>query len=150
MCRQQNCVWLPKYADSIKYAAILLPVCAYECKNAMLVTTYLKTLRKEKVLLMSNFVAIAVSLVGTWITVYVMDNLEAAVVVILGTLILRCVIGELSIGKELNIALIGAALIICNWWLGIAGFAIYAVFAGIYIWRKKKTLLNLILEMRKK
>lgn len=153
------CVWLPKYADSIKYAAILLPVYAYECKNAMLVTTYLKTLRKEKVLLMSNFVAIAVSLVGTWITVYVMDNLEAAVVVILGTLILRCVIGELSIGKELNIALIGAALeemgmvaafIICNWWLGIAGFAIYAVFAGIYIWRKKKTLLNLILEMRKK
>lgn len=141
------CVWLPKYADSIKYAAILLPVCAYECKNAMLVTTYLKTLRKEKVLLMSNFVAIAVSLVGTWITVYVMDNLEAAVVVILGTLILRCVIGELSIGKELNIALIGAALeemgmvaafIICNWWLGIAGFAIYAVFAGIYIWSKRK------------
>ena len=103
------CMWLPQYADSIKYAVILLPVCTYECKNAMLVTTYLKTLRKEKVLLISNVVAIVFSFCGMEITVYAMDNLELAVAVILGALILRCVIGEFSIGKELKLVLMNVA-----------------------------------------
>ena len=52
--------WLPNYADSLKYAAILLPVCAYECKNVLLVSTYLKTLFKERMLLISNLIAISI------------------------------------------------------------------------------------------
>lgn len=147
------CMWLPQYADSIKYAVILLPVCTYECKNAMLVTTYLKTLRKEKVLLISNVVAIVFSFCGMEITVYAMDNLELAVAVILGALILRCVIGEFSIGKELKLVLMNVAFeemcmvaifIVCNWWLGTTGVTIYAALVGIYIWRKRKILFNLI------
>ena len=146
--------WLPKYADSIKYAALLLPVCTYECKNAMLVSAYLKTIGKEKVLLMSNLAAILVSFVGTIITVYGIGNLEAAVVVILIALVLRCVVGEFSIGKELNLTFTRSVFeeicmmtifVICNWCLGLAGFVIYAVFTGIYILIKKKVLLNLIL-----
>lgn len=87
-----------------------------------------------------------------------MNNLELAVVVILMALILRCVIGEFSIGKELNFSLLNVAFeemcmvvafIVCNWWLGLVGFIVYAVFAGIYIWHKRKTLISLTLEMRK-
>lgn len=152
------CMWLPKYADSIKYAAILLPVCAYECKNSMLVTTYLKTLRKEKVLLISNLIAIGISFFGMRITVYALDNLQLAVGVILVALIIRCVIGELSIGKEMNLTLISVAIeevcivlafVICNWWLGKVGFVIYAILVSMYVLKKRKILLSLTWKMRK-
>ena len=104
-------------------------------------------------LLMSNLAAILVSFVGTSITVYGIGNLEAAVVVILIALVLRCVVGEFSIGKELNLTFARSAFeeicmmtifVICNWCLGLSGFVIYAVFTGIYILIKKKVLLNLI------
>ena len=39
--------WLPKYADSLIYMAVLFPVCLFECKVTLLVNTYLKSMRQE-------------------------------------------------------------------------------------------------------
>src|SRR5690606_2886030 len=46
--------WLPKYQDSLKYLAIVFPMCLYESKMSMLIGTYLKVMRQEKVLLIIN------------------------------------------------------------------------------------------------
>ena len=43
--------WLPQYADSLVYMALLFPMCVFESKMSMLISTYMKTLRKEKWLL---------------------------------------------------------------------------------------------------
>ena len=39
--------WLPQYAESLKYMALLFLMCVYESK-VLLINTYLKALRKEK------------------------------------------------------------------------------------------------------
>ena len=36
-------LWLPQYAESLKYMALLFPVCIFESKVSMLTNTYLKT-----------------------------------------------------------------------------------------------------------
>ena len=40
--------WLPKYVDSLTYMALVFPMCVFEAKIALLINSYLKTLRKEK------------------------------------------------------------------------------------------------------
>ena len=139
-------LWLPNYADSIKYAAILLPVCAYECKNVMIVSTYLKALRQERILLFSNMAALVFSGLGTILTVYGMQNLEFAIVTILIALILRCAIGEVCIGSLLHIRIakdmileivMVFAFVFSNWYLKGIGFWVYAVFAAAYLYAKR-------------
>ena len=39
---------LPGYAESIRYMALMFPVCIFDSKISLLVNTYLKALRKEK------------------------------------------------------------------------------------------------------
>ena len=40
--------WLPQYSESLKYLALLLPLCTFDGKMQMLCNTYLKVLRQEK------------------------------------------------------------------------------------------------------
>lgn len=129
-------VWLPEYADSVKYAAILLPVCAYECKNVMLISTYLKTIFADKVLLLINLLSILTSLGFTVLTVYVLNSIELAVLSMLISLMLRCVLGELYLGRRLDMrvwkhvwqeGILAAFFILCNWYLGSVGMVLYAI-----------------------
>ena len=41
-------LFLPTYAESLKYMALMFPVCIFDSKISLLVNTYLKALRKEK------------------------------------------------------------------------------------------------------
>ena len=142
-------IWLPKYSDSLKYAAILLPVCAYECKNVMLISTYLKTLFKEKMLLLSNVIAIAMSLIGTIISVYLFNSMEAVMISLLVSLMVRCVISELYIGRILAFRTIGNVIsesimvlsfIICNWYMGLLGFVLYLLIDCVYLYMNRVKL----------
>lgn len=55
--------WLPNYEESIKLLAILLPICVYDGKMQLLCNTYLKTLRKEREMLIINMVACFLSII---------------------------------------------------------------------------------------
>lgn len=142
-------IWLPKYADSVKYAAILLPVCAYECKNIMLVSTYLKTIFADKVLLLINLIAILTSFSFTILTVYVLNSIELAVLSMLMSLMLRCILGEMYLGKKLNIqvwknvlgeGLIVVLFVLCNWYLGSAGIVLYAIGLMVFCTASRREL----------
>lgn len=54
-------LWLPQYADSMGYFALLLPVCVFDTKMDICCATYFKVLRKEKTLLKVNVVTVVVS-----------------------------------------------------------------------------------------
>ncbi len=43
--------WLPNYADSLTYMAILFPICVYEGKMALLVNTCSQNIAKERLML---------------------------------------------------------------------------------------------------
>lgn len=149
-CAEMLKLWLPQYADSVRYAAILLPVCAYECKNVMLVSTYLKTMRMEKVLLLINIIAIAFSVIFTGLSVYLLNSVELAVFSMLIALMVRCIAGELLLGYRMQVKMthilpessLVVAFVITNWYLGAIGVPLYIACYFIYIVLNWKQLLN--------
>ena len=91
--------WLPQYADSLRYMALLFPICIYESKMSMLINTYLKSFRKEKSMLIINTISLILSLILTILSVFILNNLTWAILSIVFLLGFRCVIGELYLYK---------------------------------------------------
>lgn len=152
--------WLPKYSESLKYMALLFPMCVFESKMSMLINTYLKTLRKEKWLLIVNVTTVTLSVVITLITTYWLHNLDLAVASIVFLLAFRCVFAELLLSTVLDVnvktdIVLELALTIifigASWFVGgIAGLAIYAVAYLIYLFIKRNDVafvLNTALRM---
>ncbi|WP_283129391.1 lipopolysaccharide biosynthesis protein [Allofournierella massiliensis] len=139
--------WLPQYADSLVYMALLFPMCVFESKMSMLINTYLKTLRKEKWLLLVNVVTVSLSVVITLITTYWLHNLDLAVASIVFLLAFRCVFAELLLSTVLDVnvktdIILEIALTIifigASWFVGgLMGLAIYAVAYLIYLFIKR-------------
>lgn len=134
--------WLPQYAESLRYAAILFPMCAYESKISMLINTYYKTLRLEKLLMRCNLAALVLSVACNFVSTIVLGSLTAAILSILFTLVFRCVICELLLARNIEIKVkkdiaielvMTATFIICNWYLGLIGMFIYAIFYVMYL-----------------
>ena len=153
-------VWLPQYADSLVYMALLFPMCVFESKMSMLIETYMKTLRKEKWLLLVNVTTVSLSVVITLITTYWLHNLDLAVASIVFLLAFRCVFAELLLSTVLDVnvktdIVLELALTIifigASWFVGgIAGLAIYAVAYLVYLFIKRNDVafvLNTALRM---
>lgn len=97
--------WLPKYADSLMYMALVFPMCVYEGKMALLINTYLKTLREEKMMLKINLVTLTFSVIITYLTTIIYKNLNLTIASILFILAFRCVLAEIIISRILAIYL---------------------------------------------
>lgn len=87
-------LWLPKYADSLRYSILLLPICIYECKYSLLINTNLKTLNEEKVIGSINAIAVVVSFLTAFIGIVALKNMEIAIIGIIIALSIRSIIGE--------------------------------------------------------
>lgn len=147
--KQLLTLWLPQYSESLRYAAILFPICAYESKVSILVNTYLNTLRLEKLLMRCNLAALALSVICTAISTIVLNSVTAAILSILIVLIFRCILSEVVLARKLpihvtkNIALeliMTVAFIICNWYFGFAGMVAYAVCYIVYLIIKRQDI----------
>ncbi len=95
--------WLPQYADSLKYLAILLPICLYETRFYALINTYQKAYRKENQILLINGISVGVSVLLSYVTVYKLNNLDLAVVAIVILMIFKSVLSEILLGKYVDI-----------------------------------------------
>lgn len=143
-------IWLPQYIDSLKYMALLLPICLYETKMNMLINTYLKALRQEKWILVTNVLSVGLSLITTLVTIFYLRNLDLAVMSILILLTFRCIFAELLLAKSINInvkgdislELILTGIFIYTSWLinSHIGTVIYMISYIMYLVIKKKDL----------
>jgi O-antigen/teichoic acid export membrane protein len=97
--------WLPKYADSLIYMSVLFPVCLFESKVSLLINTYLKSMRKEALMLKINLISVGMAVVVTVITVKVLHNLSATVFSIVLLYAFRCEMAEWYMGRLLSIKL---------------------------------------------
>lgn len=95
--------WLPQYAESLLYMALVFPMFIYEGKMALLINTYLKTLRKEKIMLRINLISMLISLFMTYISIQIVVNLDLAILNIVILLAIRSALAEIYLAKELNI-----------------------------------------------
>lgn len=151
--------WLPQYAESLRYMALLFPMCVFESKMSMLVNTYFKALRKEKEIMKINWIMLAVTAVLTGITAYGLHNLTLAVATLPVVMGLRCFLGEwylsrcmnMKIAKE-NIMEMGLALIfiVSSWMMeSWVCTAIYAAVYVLYLLIKREELGNVIANVKK-
>lgn len=142
--------WLPQYAESLKYMALLLPIILYECKVSMLINTYLKNLRKEKMILIINICYMAISCITAYIAIFKFENLTLSIVSILIVLALRSITAEMYISKLLKINVIKDNLlellltfifVFFSWffdsWLSMLAYLLMYI---IYIYIKKEDI----------
>lgn len=151
--------WLPQYADSLRYMALLFPICIYESKMSMLINTYLKSFRKEKSMLIINTISLILSLILTILSVFILNNLTWSILSIVFLLGFRCVIGELVLTKIMNILIykdiiletvLTAIFIISSWFINnMFCSIIYTCFYLIYVFIKRKDIKRTILLFKK-
>lgn len=143
--------WLPAYSDSLIYMALLFPICVYEGKVGLLVNTYLKTLRKESVILRINLITVLMSIILTVITIQLFENLSLTILSILILLAFRSILAEIYLSKLLKIslnkemlydALLTTVFITASWFLeSLSGIMIYLIAYIAYILLKKQDIL---------
>lgn len=143
--------WLPQYTESLRYAAILFPICMYQSKMSLLVNTYYKTLRLENLMMKCNIAALALSVVCTLVSIMLLNSVTAAIISILVVLIFRCILSEVILSTKISVNVVKdifielamtVAFILCNWYLGLVGMIIYAICYAIYLFIKKQDILG--------
>ena len=151
--------WLPQYAESMRYMAILFPMCIYAAKASLIVNTYLNVKRLEKTTLIVNLIGVGVALVTTALSVFVFENLTLAMLSVVINQMVRCILGEFLLAKKMNVSVLKdnvcevvltVLFIVVNWYVGgWLGVAIY--FAGylVYLAVKHKDLKSTVLQFRK-
>jgi O-antigen/teichoic acid export membrane protein len=150
--------WLPKYADSLKYMALLFPMCIYEGNMALLINTYLKALRKEKMMLKINFISMALSILFTLITTKILVNLDFAIASIVILLAFRSLLAEAYLSKILQIRLLKdiflelvltLTFIVSGWFINSwYTVIIYGSVYLIYLFIKKNDISNTIYNIK--
>ncbi|MBS5306035.1 MULTISPECIES: lipopolysaccharide biosynthesis protein [Clostridium] len=95
-------MWIPQYEDSLNYLIFMLPICIFDGKVQLLCNTYLKVIRKERILLGINIGAVAFSGIITVISIFLFDNLIITSVMMVVSIIFRSIICELFINKEIG------------------------------------------------
>lgn len=144
--------WLPAYKTSFIYMGVLFPMVVYEGRVSLLVNTYLKTIRKERVILLSNIASLLFSVISSIVSVYIFSNINMVVISIVLSLVIRCIIAELMLSKILKIRLVveniaegtvvGAFIISNMLFNSIYNFLIYVVIFSVYYLLYSKQISN--------
>lgn len=102
--------WLPQYEESLQYLALLLPLCLFDGKMQMLFNTYLKVLRKERLMRQLNLQACLLSALLCSLGAFVLHSLTAVVVGMLVSIIWRSMKAQMVLDKEMQLAFSTGAL----------------------------------------
>ncbi|WP_339243306.1 hypothetical protein [Paenibacillus sp. FSL F4-0243] len=150
--------WLPHYGESLIYMAIVFPMCVYEGKMSLLINTYLKTLRKEKLMLKVNLISLITSVVITLITTLVFKDLNLSIISIVLLLAFRSVIAEIYLSKILGVTIykdivmelvITMTFILSGWflnsWIAVISYGVAYI---IYLIFKRKDIISTIKTMK--
>lgn len=142
-------LWLPDYANSLAYAAILLPICLYDGKFQMILNTYFKTYRLEHKLFLSNVFSVVISVLLSLFAVQIVDRLEFAVVCVLLVLMFRSVICEFVLSRQFPISFIRNTVtevimtvmfVILNFKYGFIGFIAYFFVVLLFLFASRKDI----------
>ena len=151
-------LWLPKYADSFIYMSVLFPICLFEGKVSVLINTYLKSMRKEALMLKINMFSVLASIIVTLFSVTFFYNLTLAVFSIVFVCAFRCILAEHVIGNLLDVQLGGKIfedIVMCTVFIlvgcffdGGLGMGLYCLAYAIYMFFHKKQAITMIREFQ--
>lgn len=151
-------LFLPEYKEALIYVSILLPMCVFIGKTSIVTQTYMKALRLEKQLMISNVISFVISAGLVVVSVYLFESVVLTVFSILIGQMLRATVCEAMLARTIhkNIVktvaievLLTAFFVITHWiaggWLGSALYFAVIVFSLIFaliIGRKKGYISN--------
>lgn len=151
--------WLPEYADSLIYMALLFPMSVYEGKMALLINPYLQALRKENLMLTINLLSLAISVVISFFLTIVLKNLELSVFSIVIVLAFRCILAEILLSKIIKISIWKDIVIesfvitmfivfgwFCNSWICVLGYLLIYL---MYLALKRKEIKSSFVKIKK-
>ncbi|UIR55953.1 hypothetical protein LZQ00_17030 [Sphingobacterium sp. SRCM116780] len=135
--------YVPNYFDSVKYLSLMLPICIFEGKFQILFNTMYKVLNRQKTIFIINFTSLLVSLLLTYLSLYLFDSIILSIYSLVLIIVLRSVFSEMVLNKILKIGrfnlivesvFIAFAFIVINIKLNlIYGFICYSVLLCTYI-----------------
>ncbi len=135
--------YVPNYLDSVKYLSFMLPICIFEGKFQILFNTMYKVLNRQKTIFIVNCISLFLSLILTFISLYVFDSIMLSIWSLVLVIMLRAISSEIVLNKILNInksnvilqsVLISMVFIIINMKFDLFfGGICYLIFLFIYI-----------------
>ena len=153
-------VWVPNYSDSLNYLAILFPISILSVKMNVMIQTYMKVLRMEKAILVTNLAGLVFAVVTMYITVFIIKSLDLAIISIVLNNIFRNVISEIVLKTKMNIkdysdlifeSILIVLFIVSGWLIGgIVGLVFYFVSYIGYLWLKRKAVTSLLMAIKKR
>lgn len=142
--------WLPNYTESLMYMALLFPMVIFEGKTSLLINTYLKTLRKEKLMLRINLISLIFSIILTGVTTILYKHLDLTIVSIVFVLAMRSILAEILLSKIIKIFILKDIIleivltlifILVSWFLtSWEAILIYLLSYIIYLLIKRKDI----------
>lgn len=102
--------WLPNYSESAQYLGLLFPMFIYQVQTSILLEPYLKTIRREKILLGVNLFVLFLSVVATWVGAFLLTNLTVCLVSIVVLVALRAVALEFFVTREMQISFLNSVV----------------------------------------
>ena len=151
--------WLPQYAESMRWLAVLLPVCVFHTKMDVCCTTYFKVLRQERTLLAVNVATVAASAVTSLVGVFALGSLEAVLVGAVCCIAARSAWSELRLDREMGVArspmlvpellLTGAFMALSLLLPGAWALLAYCVLYGVYLVANRDEVASIVARVRK-
>lgn len=150
--------WLPEYTDALKYMVIVFPMIIFESKVSLLTNTFLKAMRKEKVIFQINLLIALLSVVSTIFLVYLLESLFWSMLSIVILLGLRSSISEIALKKYLDVniykdmiveIMMVILFITLGWNLNrMYGFVLYSILLIFYLYFKKNSIKDVLKMMK--
>jgi len=139
---------VPEYSMGIMFLGMLMPMILFEGRNTLLLNTFLKTLRKEKVLLVVNIIMLCLTVMVSYLFVFLLKDLKLVMLGILFLLALRCLLADIMVHtylglkdyREFGLSLVTTMVFLCSCCVltdgkGIVLYACY--FLAYYAIRRK-------------
>lgn len=152
-------IWLPEYIESLNYLSLILPICFFDAKMQILFNTYLKVKRKENTLFKINALALLISVLLTFIGVFIFDSVVFVVFGMVLSVMFRSILAEIILSKSLYIKTYNEILqeivlayifMIIAWFMdNINGFAAILIIYLLFILINKKRLKELLNKLRR-
>ena len=144
--------WLPAYQQSLVYLGVLLPIIVFASKVSLLTNNYLKSYRKEKLMLLINVVSVCGAFILYIISAYFMNSLDFLLISVVLILMIRSIVSEIVVMRLINLEfwkdfiiefLVTVVFVMCTklcvWWMG---FLIYGTIILGYLLIKFKTVVK--------
>lgn len=150
--------WLPQYAESMRYLAMLLPICAFDSKMNICSATYMKVLREERRLLMVNMVTMLAGAVVSLVGAFLLNSPDAVVLGVTGCIVVRSLYSEVWLDRKLKVgssSLMVEELVVTCCFVGLSllldaahGFAVFAVLYCAYLFFGRSVARNVFKQLK--